>query len=167
MLGPSLGIFEWDKFSALPKKPYAFELSSGGTFAFAGLWDAWKDREGHRLQSFAIVTTEANELMAPTHPRMPVIFTRESTTAGWMGRDGTTAAGPATPLRVGAMETYEANPKVGNAEQRPGADASGGGSSRAWGPAVVMRKRFKQCRPEVSYLPCIQLSPNQASKHLL
>lgn len=46
-----------------PKQPYAFELSSGNLFAFAGIWDAWKDREGHWLQSYAIVTTEANELM--------------------------------------------------------------------------------------------------------
>lgn len=46
-----------------PKQPYAFELSSGGVFAFAGLWDAWKDKDGHWLQSFSIVTTEANELM--------------------------------------------------------------------------------------------------------
>lgn len=36
--------------------------------------EAWKDREGHWLQSFAIVTTEANELMAPIHLRMPVIL---------------------------------------------------------------------------------------------
>ncbi len=47
-----------------PKQPYACELLSGGAFAFAGLWDAWKDEEGHWLQSFAIVTTEANELMS-------------------------------------------------------------------------------------------------------
>ena len=43
-------------------------------FAFAGLWDAWKDGEGHWLQSFAVVTTAAHELLASIHPRMPVIL---------------------------------------------------------------------------------------------
>lgn len=42
--------------------------------AFAGLSDAWKDKDGHWLQSFAIVTTEANQLLAWMHPRMPVIL---------------------------------------------------------------------------------------------
>ncbi len=69
-----------------PKQPYAFELSSGGIFAFAGLWDAWRDKDGHWLQSFAIVTTEANELMSRIHSRMPVILHRGIMTAGWTGK---------------------------------------------------------------------------------
>ena len=52
------------QFASPPKQPYAFELSNGGTFAFAGLWDAWKDRQGHRQQTCANVPTESNELMA-------------------------------------------------------------------------------------------------------
>jgi putative SOS response-associated peptidase YedK len=43
-------------------------------FAFAALWDAWKDGQGHWLQSFSIVTTVANELMGRIHDRMPVIL---------------------------------------------------------------------------------------------
>ena len=52
------------KDSKPPKQPFSFELTNGNPIGFAGLWDAWKDKEGHWLQSFAIVTTEANELMA-------------------------------------------------------------------------------------------------------
>ncbi len=85
-LVPVSGFYEWDKFAKPPKQPYAFELSNGSTFAFAGLWDAWKDTEGHWLQSFAIVTTEANELTAKIHPRMPVISTHATTIAGWIGK---------------------------------------------------------------------------------
>ena len=52
--------------------------------AFAGLWDAWKDpANGRWLQSFAIITTDANELMAPVHNRMPVILD-EAGAADWM-----------------------------------------------------------------------------------
>jgi putative SOS response-associated peptidase YedK len=43
--------------------------------AFTGLWDAWKDLvNGQWLQSYTIITTEANELMAQVHDRMPVIL---------------------------------------------------------------------------------------------
>ena len=46
------------------EQPYTFDLSNGGMFAFADVRDAWKDGEGYWLQSFAIVTTVANELMS-------------------------------------------------------------------------------------------------------
>ena len=49
-------------------------LGFGRSPPFAGVWDAWKDAHGHWLQSNAIVTTEANELMSRIHPRMPVIL---------------------------------------------------------------------------------------------
>ena len=42
--------------------------------------------QGHWLQSFAIVTTEANELMDRVHPRMPVISICVTTIAGWTGK---------------------------------------------------------------------------------
>ena len=114
-LVPVSGFYEWSKFSAPPKQPYAFELSSGSTFAFAGLWDAWKDREGHWLQSFAIVTTEANELMAPIHPRMPVILHARDYDR-WLDREETERlpVDLLRPFESEAMEMYEANPKVGN-----------------------------------------------------
>ena len=66
--------YEWPKEGKPPKQPYAFEMASGKPFAFAGLWDGWKDGQGHWLQSFSIVTTKANELMLRIHPRMPVIL---------------------------------------------------------------------------------------------
>ena len=47
-------------------------LVTGGPFGFAGIWDAWKDAEGRWLESFAILTTEPNEIMAPIHNRMSV-----------------------------------------------------------------------------------------------
>ena len=92
---------------------YAFELPNGGTFAFAGLWDAWTDKEGHWLQSFAIVTTEANELMRRIHPRMPVILHSRDYDR-WLDREETERL-PVDLLRSYEsedMEMYEANPEV-------------------------------------------------------
>jgi putative SOS response-associated peptidase YedK len=73
-LVPASAFYEWKKLDAKTKQPYAFTVNDGSLFAFAGLWDAWKDAQGHWLQSFAIVTTEANELMSRVHTRMPVIL---------------------------------------------------------------------------------------------
>ena len=61
---PVNSFYEWPKAGKPPKQPYSFELANGNLMGFASLWDAWKDAQGHWLQSFAIVTTEANELMA-------------------------------------------------------------------------------------------------------
>ncbi len=114
-LVPVSGFYEWAKFTKPPKQPYAFELSNGGTFAFAGLWDAWKDREGRWLQSFAIVTTEANKLMAQIHPRMPVILHARDYDR-WLDREETERlpVDLLRPYESEEMEMYEANPKVGS-----------------------------------------------------
>ena len=50
--------------------------------AFAGSWDAWKDNDGRWLQSFAIVTTEANELLACMLRECRSFWSRAITTAG-------------------------------------------------------------------------------------
>ena len=43
-------------------------------FAFAGLWEHWEKGDGEPLESFTIITTEANSKLAPLHARMPVIL---------------------------------------------------------------------------------------------
>jgi putative SOS response-associated peptidase YedK len=54
-------------------------------FAFAGLWERWKDpASGEIIRSCSIVTGEPNELVAPIHNRMPVILDRASGPA-WLG----------------------------------------------------------------------------------
>jgi putative SOS response-associated peptidase YedK len=88
---PADGFYEWKQLpgdtlfgpdptakpsrkNAAPEKPYAFMLANGEPFAFAGLWDRWKDPAGGQLESFTIVTTTPNELAATVHDRMPVIL---------------------------------------------------------------------------------------------
>jgi putative SOS response-associated peptidase YedK len=47
-------------------------------FAFAGLWDSWKDKEtGKALETYTVITTDPNDLMEPIHNRMPVILHRQ------------------------------------------------------------------------------------------
>jgi putative SOS response-associated peptidase YedK len=65
------GFYEWQK-SEGKKQPFYIRLKSERPFAFAGLWEHWA-REGQEIDSCTIITTDANELMAPIHNRMPVI----------------------------------------------------------------------------------------------
>ncbi len=112
---PANAFFEWSKVSPPLKQPYVFELAGGNPIGFAGLWDAWKDREGRWLQSFAIVTTEANELMSRVHPRMPVILEPRDYDR-WLDRKETEQLplDLLRPLPSEEMQMFEANLDVGN-----------------------------------------------------
>jgi putative SOS response-associated peptidase YedK len=74
LFGPDLGAGPSKKKDAVDKRPYAFTLATGEPFAFAGLWDRWKDAAGGFLESYTIITTMPNELTATVHDRMPVIL---------------------------------------------------------------------------------------------
>jgi len=43
-------------------------------FAFAGIWDGWKDASGNTLETCSILTTIPNAVTAAVHDRMPVIL---------------------------------------------------------------------------------------------
>jgi putative SOS response-associated peptidase YedK len=68
------GFYEWRKTAGGRKAPYRFVLKNGQPFAFAGIWETDKDKEGKDVETFAIVTTTPNELEATVHNRMPVIL---------------------------------------------------------------------------------------------
>ena len=72
---PADGFYEWTTAPDGKKVPIRFTLTTGDLFAFAGLWTSWVDKEsGELLDSFTIITTTPNELVARTHNRMPVIL---------------------------------------------------------------------------------------------
>jgi putative SOS response-associated peptidase YedK len=68
------GFYEWKKIGSKEKIPYRIVMNDGTPFAMAGIWDSWKDESGKITDSFAIITTEPNELMKNIHTRMPVIL---------------------------------------------------------------------------------------------
>jgi len=70
---PADGFYEW-KRSAGSKQPFCFEVNHGALFAFAGLWDRWKDSSGNRLATCTILTTTPNAVTSAVHDRMPVIL---------------------------------------------------------------------------------------------
>jgi len=72
-LVPADGFYEWQR-SGKTKQPYCFEVNDGELFAFAGIWDRWKDASGNAVETCSILTTTPNAVTAPIHDRMPVIL---------------------------------------------------------------------------------------------
>jgi len=81
-LVPATGFYEW-KGAPGRKQPYAITVAGRELFAFAGLWESWQPRGGEPIQTFTILTTDANEAVASVHDRMPVILAREDDEA-WL-----------------------------------------------------------------------------------
>jgi putative SOS response-associated peptidase YedK len=67
------GFDEW-KRAGKSKVPYRMTLKHGEPCAFAGIWSAVHDPLGQPYTTFAIITMEANALVAQVHTRMPVIL---------------------------------------------------------------------------------------------
>lgn len=70
---PADGFYEW-KPEAGGKQPWRIVRADGAPFAFAGLWERWRGKDGGLLETAVIITTEANEALAPIHKRMPVML---------------------------------------------------------------------------------------------
>lgn len=70
---PASGFFEWEHIVD-KKQPYYILLADQSPMFLAGVWESWKSPDGTELETFAILTTAANKLVAPLHDRMPVIL---------------------------------------------------------------------------------------------
>lgn len=76
---PADGFYEWQHPVGGKGRghPHHIHLATGQPFFLAGLWERWQPKEAESLLTFTIITTQANEAIAPIHDRMPVILTGE------------------------------------------------------------------------------------------
>lgn len=86
---PATGFYEWQA-RADGKQAYHICREDRGVFAFAGLWEHWR-QEAYSLHTCTIITTAANALIAPIHERMPVVVAPEHYRA-WLGHGQPQAA---------------------------------------------------------------------------
>ena len=96
------------------KAPYFVRLKSGEPMAFAGLWETWTGPNGEELETAAIVTTDANRLLAPIHSRMPVILAPGAFDL-WLNTNDVnekTAAALIAPAPEDLLEAYEVSTAV-------------------------------------------------------
>jgi putative SOS response-associated peptidase YedK len=105
------GFYEWQKTDN-GKQPFYIRMEDESPFAFAGLWESW--RNGREIRSCTIITTAPNELAASIHNRMPVILHPEDYDM-WLDPDFDERE-PLTsllkPFPAEAMEAYPVSRRV-------------------------------------------------------
>ena len=77
------GYYEWVKQGDI-KQPYYIFQPSRRPFAFAGLWEAWTDKQGPPYLSCSIITCASNADLGSIHHRMPVALD-SSDYRRWLG----------------------------------------------------------------------------------
>jgi len=113
-LVPASGFYEWRQ-TGQDKQPYYIRLQSGELFAFAGLYDIWRDADGQELYTYTIITTTPNDLVAPIHNRMPAIL-RSDDEDVWLDKETDPARllSLLAPYPAGEMEAYQVSRAVNN-----------------------------------------------------
>lgn len=101
------GFYEWRTEHGL-RQPYYVRRGDGDPLALAALWDRRTDEDG-TVESCAIVTTDANDLLAPLHDRMPVILDPDAV-APWLDRSVTDFGRVRASLRPFPSERLEVFP---------------------------------------------------------
>jgi putative SOS response-associated peptidase YedK len=107
-LVPASGFFEWRK-EPDGKQPYYIHAEVDSVFAFAGLWESWAESEGKILETYTILTTQPNDLVARIHNRMPVILPPEDH-AEWLSPGRIPAERLGQMLRPHPVEGMAAHP---------------------------------------------------------
>lgn len=111
---PASGFYEWQKVDK-GKQPFLIEAKDGSPLSLAGLWERW-ERGPEPVETFTIITTTPNELVAPIHDRMPVILEPAAFDA-WLVPEASPIAQallqpyPAERLRARPVSTRVNSPK--------------------------------------------------------
>lgn len=113
-LVPIDGFYEWQPVQG-GKQPYFLTLRSELPMALAGLWETWAATGGEELNTFTILTTSANPLLARLHERMPVILPPEAW-ALWLhpARTADQLMPLMKPLPAQEMRAHAVSRRVGN-----------------------------------------------------
>ena len=110
---PADGFYEWAR-TGKAKQPYCFEVNGGELFAFAGIWDRWKDASGHAVEICAILTTTPNAVTSAVHDRMPVILDSDGYDL-WLDpgmRDASAASELLKPCDARLMRCYPVSTRI-------------------------------------------------------
>jgi putative SOS response-associated peptidase YedK len=82
-LVPVDNFYEWRLSDG---QPFAVALASRQVMTLAGVWDMWTSPLGERIACFALLTTHANDMLAPLCRQMPVIIQSEDWNL-WLGME--------------------------------------------------------------------------------
>jgi putative SOS response-associated peptidase YedK len=112
------GFYEWEKLGTKVKQPYNFGMTDDSAFAFAGLWERWRDPAGAFIETCTILTTKPNSLVSDVHDRMPAILKADDYDL-WLDpdvKDATFVAECLKPFDAGLMKKYPVSTRVNRAD---------------------------------------------------
>jgi putative SOS response-associated peptidase YedK len=110
---PADGFYECVR-TGKAKQPYCFEVNEGELFAFAGIWDRWKDPSGYWIKTCSILTTTPNAVTSTVHDRMPVILYQDAYDL-WLDpamNDVSAASELLKPLDARLMRCYPVSTRI-------------------------------------------------------
>ena len=124
------GFYEW-QLSGTKRTPFRFTMKDKSFFCMAGLWERWtkppargefeftdldETPPSRVIETFSIITTEANPMVARVHERMPVIL-QQTHWQWWIDdrRKGDEVKFMLRPFEAGDMDCYRVSPLVNNA----------------------------------------------------
>ena len=110
---PADAFYEWHR-TGKTKQPYCFEVNEGELFAFAGIWDRWRNSSGKPVETCSILTTTPNAVTSAVHDRMPVILDPDSYDL-WLDPGMQDASAASELLKPGGaefMRRYPISPRI-------------------------------------------------------
>jgi putative SOS response-associated peptidase YedK len=123
-LVPADGFYEWQQDAG--KQPFRIFVKTNPIFAMAGLWERWQSPDGGMIDSFSIITTEANSFMKPIHSRMPVILKKEDEKAWLSAKSADAILELLKPYPSEEMDAYAVS-KLVNSPRNNGPEVWGKG----------------------------------------
>jgi len=118
-LVPADAFYEWKKLGPKEKQPYSIGLRDDSTFAFAGLWERWRDpADKSVVETFTILTIQPNSLVADVYDRMPVILSADDYDL-WLDpgvNDPVRVADCLKPFDARLMKKYPVSARVNRAD---------------------------------------------------
>lgn len=112
---PADGFYEWKKVGKRVSIPYRFTLKDKSQFCMAGLWEEYEDVQDNMNHTFTVVTTEANESVAPISERMPLILHPDAEHAWLNSGDESELLSHLHPFS-GPLDYYSVSPRVNSPE---------------------------------------------------
>ncbi|MGJ3241303.1 MAG: SOS response-associated peptidase [Anaerolineae bacterium] len=111
---PTTGFYEWVK-TEQGKQPYFIHRTDQDLFAFAGLWEVWRNPDGDEVHTCTVLTTDANDKIQHLHHRMPVILDKDAQTT-WLGDQADTdeLRSLLQPFHPDKMDYYPVSRAVNN-----------------------------------------------------
>lgn len=110
---PASGFYEWRKEES-GKQPYYITFKNRTFMSFAGIYERWQGEDGKKINSFSIITTDANKTVSNLHDRMPAILHKEEFSF-WLNpdnHDSNALQEILVPYQEGEIEYYPVSKKV-------------------------------------------------------